>query len=103
MCAALLLVPTALGLAWLGPVLSTVQHIVPPNMRVTASAIFLFIINLIGIGLGTPLIGALSDATRVRFGTESLRYAIVAGTAFYLIAAGLLLLASRSLKADWER
>ncbi len=102
MAVALLLVPTALGLAWLGPVLSALQHIVPHNMRVTASAIFLFINNLIGIGLGLPLIGALSDAMHVRFGSESLRYAIVAGSGFYLIAAGFLWLASRRLQADWE-
>jgi MFS family permease len=99
---ALLLVPTALGLAWLGPVLSAVQHIVPHNMRVTASAIFLFINNLLGIGLGLPLIGGLSDVMHVRFGSESLRYAIVAGSGFYLIAAGFLWLASRRLQADWE-
>jgi predicted MFS family arabinose efflux permease len=101
-CVVLMLVPTALGLAWLGPVLSAMQHIVPHTMRVTTSAIFLLINNLIGIGLGLPLIGALSDALRVRFGAESLRYAIVAGTGFYLIAAGLLLLAAQSLQTDWE-
>ncbi len=39
---ALFLVPTALGLVWLGPVLSAIQHIVPPGMRATASAVFLF-------------------------------------------------------------
>jgi predicted MFS family arabinose efflux permease len=102
MCVVLMLVPTALGLAWLGPVLSAMQHIVPHTMRVTTSAIFLLINNLIGIGLGLPLIGALSDALRMRFGAESLRYAIVAGTGFYLVAAGLLLLATRRLQADWE-
>ena len=56
-----LLVPTALGLVWLGPVISTIQHVVRPDMRATASAIFLFINNLIGIGIGTYAIGALSD------------------------------------------
>jgi predicted MFS family arabinose efflux permease len=101
-CIALMLVPTALGLAWLGPVLSAMQHIVPHNMRVTTSAVFLFINNLIGIGLGLPLIGALSDAMRARFGVESLRYAIVAGSGFYLIAAGLLLWAAQSLATEWE-
>jgi len=50
-CVLILLVPTALGLAWLGPVLTAVQHLVPPDMRATASALFLFINNLIGIGL----------------------------------------------------
>ena len=57
----LFLVPTALGLVWLGPVLSAIQHVVPPGMRATASAVFLFVNNLIGIGLGTVALGALSD------------------------------------------
>lgn len=97
-----LLVPTALGLAWLGPVISAIQHLVPPNMRATASAIFLFINNLIGIGLGTFAIGMLSDTLQAQFGDESLRYSILAGTGFYIIAAGLFLLASRRLEQDWE-
>jgi MFS family permease len=98
---AVLLVPTALGLAWLGPVLAAVQHLVPANMRATASALFLFINNLIGIGLGTTLIGAVSDSMRLRFGAESLRYAILAGTGFYLIAAALFFFAGRKLAKDW--
>ena len=98
---AVLLVPTALGLVWLGPVLAAVQHLVPGNMRATASALFLFINNLIGIGLGTALIGAVSDLMRLRFGAESLRYAILAGTGFYLVAAALLFFAGRKLAKDW--
>jgi MFS family permease len=96
-----LLLPTALGLVWLGPVLAAVQHLVPGNMRATASALFLFINNLIGIGLGTTLIGVVSDSMRVRFGVESLRYAILGGTGFYLIAATLFYFAGRKLARDW--
>ncbi|MEP6547597.1 MAG: MFS transporter [Gammaproteobacteria bacterium] len=96
-----LLVPTALGLVWLGPVLAAVQHLAPSNMRATASALFLFINNLIGIGLGSTLIGVVSDAMRLRFGAESLRYAILTGTGFYLIAAALLFFAGRKLARDW--
>jgi MFS family permease len=98
---AVLLIPTALGLLWLGPVLAAVQHLVPANMRATASALFLFINNLIGIGLGTTLIGVVSDSMRLRFAAESLRYAILAGTGFYFIAAALLFFASRNLARDW--
>lgn len=98
---AVLLVPTALGLVWLGPVLTSVQHLVPSHMRATASALFLFINNLIGIGLGTTLIGVVSDSMRVRFGVESLRYAILTGSGFYLIAAALLIFAGRKLAKDW--
>jgi MFS family permease len=98
---AVFLVPTALGLVWLGPVLAAVQHLVPSTMRATAAALFLFINNLIGIGLGTALIGLVSDMMRLRFGAESLRYAILAGTGFYLIAAALLFFAGKKLAKDW--
>ena len=97
-----MVVPTALGLAWLGPVISAVQHLVPPNMRATASAIFLFVNNLIGIGVGTLAIGAISDGLQGRFGDESLRYAILAGTSFYVVAAVIFLLSARRLEQDWE-
>jgi predicted MFS family arabinose efflux permease len=97
-----LLLPTALGLVWLGPVLAAIQHLVPNNMRATASALFLFINNLIGIGLGSWLLGAVSDAMRIRFGAESLRYAILSGTGFYVLAAAFMLLAVRHLRTDWQ-
>ncbi len=97
-----ILVPVDLGLVWVGPVMSTVQQLVPHNMRATASAIFLFINNLLGIGLGTYAIGALSDALQLQYGEDSLRWSIVAGTGFYLVAAALFLLASRFIERDWE-
>lgn len=97
-----MLIPTALGLAWLGPVLSAIQHIVPANMRATASAIFLFINNLIGIGAGTMFLGILSDVLQSRFGDDSLRYAILSGTGFYIIAAMLFLLSAKWLSQDWH-
>lgn len=98
-----LVVPTALGLAWLGPILTAIQHLVPANMRATASAIFLFINNLLGIGLGTALLGYLSDVLQSSFGEESLRYSIFAGTVFYVAAAVLFFFASRTLARDWHQ
>jgi MFS family permease len=92
----------ALSLVWLGPVLTAFQHLVQPNMRATASAIFLFINNLIGIGLGNLAIGLISDNLNAAYGDESLRYAILSGTVFYVLAAALLLLTSRRLHKDWE-
>jgi MFS family permease len=97
-----LLIPTGLGLAWLGPVLSAIQHVVPSTMRATASAIFLFINNLIGIGAGTVALGIISDNLEARFGDDSLRYAILAGTGFYLVAAILFLVSAKRLAKDWE-
>ncbi|MBO9377751.1 MFS transporter [Sphingomonas histidinilytica] len=100
---ALLLVPTALGLVWLGPVIAAVQAVVPASMRSTASAIFLFVNNLIGIGIGTPAIGWISDHLKAQYGEEALRYAILSGTGFYVLATFFLLLAAWRLPRDWHQ
>jgi MFS family permease len=50
-----------LGTLWYGPVYGTGQSVVPPHMRATAAALLLFIINLIGLGLGPLAVGILSD------------------------------------------
>jgi MFS family permease len=97
----LLLIPTGLNLAWLGPVVTAVQHLVPPAQRTTASACFLFVNNLIGLGLGTWFFGAVSDALTPRFGTEALRYAIYSGLGFYVLSALLLSIGALRLRRDW--
>lgn len=97
----LFLIPQGLNLAWLGPIITSIQHLVPGTMRSTASAAFLFINNLLGLGLGTWYFGAVSDALQPRFGAESLRYAIYSGLGFYLVAALLFIVASRRLAKDW--
>jgi MFS family permease len=97
----ILLVPNALNILWLGPVTTAVQHLVPQRMRATASACFLLINNLIGLGVGPLLIGGLSDALKQSYGAESLRYAAVACTGFYFVAAGLMWIASTRLRSDW--
>ncbi|WP_269515231.1 spinster family MFS transporter [Brevundimonas subvibrioides] len=95
------LVPTGLNLAWLGPITASIQHIAPAPMRSTASAIFLLFNNLLGIAVGFFYFGWMSDLLAPRFGDESLRWAIYTGMGFYLLAAFLLIGASRTLKRDW--
>jgi MFS family permease len=72
-------------------------------MRALASSLFLFINNLFGLGLGSLLIGRLSDHFTAHYGTESLRYAILTGTGFYLISAMFFALAARRLTQEWQR
>lgn len=98
---ALFLVPTGLNLAWLGPIVTAVQHLAPPNMRSTTSALFLLVNNLFGIAVGLWIFGFLSDLLAPTYGAESMRYAIYYGTGFYLLAAALLMLAARRLPRDW--
>jgi len=97
----LLLIPNALNILWLGPVTTAVQHLVPRHLRSTASASFLLINNLIGLGVGPFLIGRVSDALKASYGAESLRYAAVGITAFYLLAALFMVFAAKRLRTDW--
>jgi MFS family permease len=97
----LLLIPNALNILWLGPVTTAVQHLVPQPLRSTASASFLLINNLIGLGVGPTLIGGLSVLFKERFGGEALRYAAVSVVGFYLLAALLMMFAIKRLQDDW--
>ena len=97
----LLLLGNALTILWLGPVATAVQHLVPRPMRATASASFLLINNLVGLGVGPLLMGGLSDVLKSTYGVDSLRYAAAACTLFYLVAALLMLLSIKHLNASW--
>ena len=100
LCWLLFTIAQMLALAWLGPVLAAVQHIVTPKMRATASASFLFINNLIGIAFGVYFLGRLSDAMKAAHGANSLQYSILYGLGFYLLAALFYFIAAGRLKHD---
>ncbi len=97
----LLLIPNGLNILWLGPISTAVQHLVPPHMRATASASFLMINNLIGLGIGPLLMGAMSDQLSAAYGDDSLRMAAVICVGFYLIAAVLAAFAIKPLRRAW--
>ncbi len=98
---ALFLLPQALSYAWLGPVLSAVQHLVASPERATAAALFLLINNLIGLGGGIYALGALSDALTPLYGSDALRHAMLGGLSLYAVAALLVGLAGPHLRRDW--
>jgi MFS family permease len=92
----------ALGFACLGnmaqgPILATMQTLVPPRMRAMSIAIVYLFANLVGMGLGPLAAGAMSDALRPWFAEESLRYALSMLCPGYLWAAWHLWHASRTV------
>ena len=92
-----------LGGMYLGPTFAMTQSLVPPRMRATASAILLFVINLIGLGLGPQAVGILSDLLHGEFGIESLRYAMLSTVVVFAAWSVLhYFLAARSLERDLE-
>lgn len=97
----LFLVPQGLNYVWFGPVLTAVQHLVEPRARATASALFLLINNLIGLGGGIYALGLISDLYAPIYGDESLRISILTALPLYVVAGGLMLLATRNIARDW--
>ena len=92
---------STLGGMYLGPTFAITQSAVRPAMRATASAILLFIINLIGLGLGPQGVGIVSDLLAPSFGRDALRYAllfVVVGFASWSILHYAL--AARTLRED---
>jgi len=105
MALAILIVPYLLNNFWYGPVYATTQGLVPANMRATAAAVLLFIINLIGLGLGPLLVGLLSDTLAVRGGLgsgEGIRWALIAASLVGLLSSALFFAARRSIGRDLE-
>ncbi len=64
---------------WIGPTYAAIQNLAPEQKRTQASALFLFMFNLVGLGFGPLVIGILSDVLAPGMGTESLRYAMALG------------------------
>ncbi|MCP4036310.1 MAG: MFS transporter [bacterium] len=85
---------------YIGPMFAMTQGLVPPNMRATTSAINLFIVNLIGLGLGPFLMGYLNDALASQYGAESIRYSLLSVGSFGGTALVFFGLASRALPRD---
>ena len=94
-----------LGAYYLGPTFALTQGMVGLRMRAMASAILLFILNIIGLGLGPQFTGILSDvlAATTDLGSESLRWALVGCLVFNLLSAACYLYAGSSVRADLER
>jgi MFS family permease len=121
----LLAVNAFLGTLWYGPVYGTGQSVAPPHMRATAAALLLFIINLIGLGLGPLAVGAVSDlaanmmladqglsvqACRGAVGEakaacaaasgDGVRWALILSTLFGLVAFAGFWIARRTIRED---
>ncbi|MEZ5557488.1 MAG: MFS transporter [Pseudomonadales bacterium] len=95
-----LILPVALGNFYQATTFSQTQGLVNLRMRAVASAVLLFILNIIGLGLGPLTVGVLSDALAPRFGDESLRYSLLICGLVNAWAALHYYLGGRTLAAD---
>lgn len=103
LAAVLLMLQSFTNVFWAGPVYATLHGIVPPNLRATTTACSIFFINLMGIGAGPLVVGALSDMFAGPFGlgeAGGLRAALDCAALISLIGVGFYLYARRTIVAD---
>jgi len=91
-----------LGHGYLAPTFAMTQSLVPLRMRALAASILLFILNIIGLGLGPQITGILSDTINLTtdLGVNSLRWAMVSVLVFNIISAVLYIMAGRTVVED---
>jgi MFS family permease len=98
----LLLIPGLLSGLALGPAYGVIQSLVQPTTRATATAVLLFVSNLIGLGLGPLSLGLFSDflAGQGLSSGEALRMALLIFGLLALPCAALFWTARRTLREE---
>ena len=71
------ILPTIFSNFYLATTFAQIQGLVKLRMRAVASALLLFILNIIGLGLGPQLTGILSDQLGPSLGAESMRVSLL--------------------------
>ena len=79
---AMIALSALIGQAAQGVMIAAIQEVTPSRLRGQVIAIALLLVNLVGVGGGALLFGALSE--HVFAGRDSLRHAILAGTVVLL-------------------
>ena len=86
-----------------GPTYALTQSLVQVRMRGTSMSTLVVLLNLIGVGVGPALAGALSDHFAASYGSDSVRWAMVCVLMLNLPAVVLYARAARSIRADLNR
>ena len=90
--------------AYLGSVIAVSHSLVSVRMRALTSAVLFFILNLIGLGLGPLIVGALSDRfTRAGFETPLATAMLICGVIGALWACLHYVLAANNIRRDIAR
>lgn len=99
----LLLIPQICSMVASSPIGAAIQQAGPASMRATIVASYLFVVNLVGIGLGVLILGSISDQLTQVYGADGLRHALmICGIVLYPLTALLYYVGGRSLERDAE-
>ncbi|MEO6041336.1 MAG: MFS transporter [Croceibacterium sp.] len=97
----LMLLAALFQYAYLGVTFGVFQNLLHSRMRATGSALLSAVYGLVGQGMGTLLVGGLSDYLSPRYGSaQGLVHAMLIATLIYFWAGAHYLLAGRHLGSD---
>ncbi len=96
-------VPILLSNFWQATTFAQTQSLVRLRMRGVASAILLFVVNIIGLGAGPWAVGLLSDLLAPRYGADSLRWSLLIFGSLGLWVAYHFYAGGKHLAADLAR
>ena len=91
-----------IGSAWVGPNYALVQGLAGPKTRAAATAIYMMIVNIVGLSLRPVVAGFVSDRLARIAGQESLRWALCAMLIPIAVSLPLFYAAARTLQADLD-
>jgi MFS family permease len=97
---ALFVAPGFLANLFTGPSFATIQSLSPPRMRAMAASLYLFILNLIGLGLGPAAVGIASDLLHPALGNDALRWALCGVSLFEFAAIYCFLRAAKTVRNE---
>ena len=87
---------------YLGPSFAIAQTLAPIHMRAMSTALFFFILNMIGLGLGPSISGWMIDLFNTNYGNvESIRYAMTVTSLMFIPSIISFLIVARKLPKDW--
>ena len=96
----LYIIPNITYASYLGPTLAVLHGMVPAEERSFSTAVYHFIVNLIGLGLGPLTVGIISDYLNPSMGADALRWALASTLIMVVFSSTLFYLASRTVKND---
>ena len=96
------LLPVFCGGWYLAPCIASTHFLVGLRMRAMASAVLLFVLNLIGLGLGPMLTGFVSDLLTPNFGVDGLRYAMAITVTVNVWCAAHYYMSARTIREDFK-
>ena len=89
--------------AFYGPTFSTVQELVPPQIRGTAVGFYLLMLNFIGLGVGISLGGVVIDLYEAAGIGEPYTRGLLSFTFLSFVSIPLFLMAGRRFSKDQKR